>query len=68
MTTTSRRNPYKQLALLQKIAHPRNEPMKYWAIWQIKKRRSKTSSSRNCEMEGIFRAPEPDGLGEGFTL
>ena len=68
MTTTSKRNPYKQLAPLQKIAHPRNEPMKYWAIWQIKKKRLRTSLSRSSETEGIFRTPEPDGLGEGFTL
>ena len=67
-TTTNKRNLYKQLAPLRKIAHHKNGPMKYWAIWQIRKKRSKTSSSRSSEMEGIVQVPEPDGLGEGFTL
>ena len=67
-TTTNKKNPYKPLALLRKIARHKNGPMKYWAIWQIKKRRSKTSLSRSSEVEGIFRTPKPDGLGEGFTL
>ena len=67
-TTTSKKNPYKWLALSQKIARHKNAPMKYWAIWQTKKKRSRTSLSKSSEMEGIFRTPEPDGLGEGFTL
>ena len=68
MITMSRKNPYKQLALLQKIAHHKNVPTRYWAIWRIKKKQSRMSSSRSSEMEGIFQTPEPDGLGEGFTL
>ena len=38
MTTTNRKNPYKRLALSQKIAHHKNVPMKYWAIWRTKKK------------------------------
>ena len=67
-TTTSKRNPYKRLAPLQKIAHHKNAPMRYWAIWQTKKKQSRTSLLRSSEVEGIFQTPEPDGLGEGFTL
>ena len=67
-TITSRRNPYKQLAPSQKIVHHKNVPMKYWAIWQTKKKQLKMSSSKSSGVEGIFRMPEPDGLGEGFML
>ena len=68
MTTTNKKSPYKRLVLLQRITRHKNVPMKYWAIWQTKKKRSRTSLSKSSEMEGIFRTPEPDGLGEGFTL
>ena len=67
-TITNRRNPYKRLALSQKIAHHKSVPMKYWAIWQTKKKQLRMSLSKSSEMGGIFRTPEPDGLGEGFTL
>ena len=67
-TTTNKRNLYKQPVPSQRIARHENAPTKYWAIWQIKKKRSKTSLSRNSGVEGIFQMPEPDGLGEGFTL
>ena len=64
----NRRNLYKRLAPLQKIAHPKNAPMKYWAIWQTKKKQLRMSLSKSSEVGGIFQTPEPDGLGEGFTL
>ena len=66
--TTNKKSPYKRLAPSQKIAHHKNVPMKYWGIWQTKRKQSKTNLSKSSEAGGIFRTPEPDGLGEGFTL
>ena len=68
MIITNRKSLYRQLAPSRTIALRKNELTKYWAIWQIKTKRSKTSLSKSSGMEGIFRTPEPDGLGEGFTL
>ena len=68
MTITNKRSLYKRPAPSRKIARPKNALTKYWAIWQTKMRQSKTSLLKNSGMEGIFHAPEPDGLGEGFTL
>ena len=68
MTTTNRRNLYKRPAPSRKIARLENAPTKYWAIWQTRKKQSKTSLLKSSEMGGIFHVPEPDGLGEGFTL
>ena len=68
MTTTNKKSLYKRPAPSRKIAHLKNAPTKYWAIWQIKMRQSRTSLLKSSGTEGIFHTPEPDGLGEGFTL
>ena len=54
MTTMNKKSPYKQLVLSQKTACHKNEPTKYWAIWQIRMKQSRMSLSKNYEMEGIF--------------
>ena len=66
--TMNKKNLYRQLAPLQTTELHKNAPTKYWALWPIKTKRLKMSLSKSSEMEGIFRTPEPDGLGEGFTL
>ena len=68
MITTNKKSLYKRPAPSQKIARLKNAPTKYWAIWRIKRRQSKTNLLKSSEMGGIFHTPEPDGLGEGFTL
>ena len=67
MTITSKKNPSKlrerwQNALLG------IEPTNTWEKWQMKTTRSRMSSSRSSDLERILEVPEPNGLGEGFTL
>ena len=43
MTTTNKKSLYKRPVPSRKTARLKNEPTRYWAIWQIKMKQSKTS-------------------------
>ena len=67
-TTMNRKSPYRRLVPSLKIALHRSKLTRYWDTWRTKKKQSKRNLSKSSGLEGIFQAPEPNGLGEGFML